>query len=253
EAKADENCVGWVSARRARTPPLFAPRKMSAAGWGAPQYRYFVHLVAELCRRSKNSSGKSPARAPHASVPNCVGVPAHASATTSSQLSKKWPPTCAARSTSPTWDHRGERETNDGVILSSSARSAERLEGWQQARCVLPSFETRPSGAPQDDAEFVCSQYSVRALLRCLPRRSRRLHARGAEFELGDFAERVERRVGEQVRGGFHEGERDEHDAVGNGVVLARGQLDRAAPRGHADRVAGCDAEPRDGAARHRG
>jgi hypothetical protein len=28
------------------------------------------------------------------------------------------------------------------VILRSSARSAERLEGWKQTRCVWPSFET---------------------------------------------------------------------------------------------------------------
>src|SRR3954462_680761 len=26
-----------------------------------------------------------------------------------------------------------------------------RLEGWRQRKCVLPSFETRPAGAPQDD------------------------------------------------------------------------------------------------------
>jgi len=31
------------------------------------------------------------------------------------------------------------------------ARAAGRLEGWPQVRCLWPSFETRPAGAPQDE------------------------------------------------------------------------------------------------------
>ena len=44
------------------------------------------------------------------------------------------------------------------VTLRSSARSAERLEGWPQARSLLPSFETLARlwrARPQDDG-FVC-------------------------------------------------------------------------------------------------
>jgi hypothetical protein len=48
--------------------------------------------------------------------------------------------------------------TNIIVILRSSARSAERLEGWSQARSALPSFETaaRNSARPPQDDVFVC-------------------------------------------------------------------------------------------------
>src|SRR5262249_7919525 len=43
--------------------------------------------------------------------------------------------------------------TGDTVILRSSARSAERLEGWKHVRCLWPSFETAARGraAPQGD------------------------------------------------------------------------------------------------------
>src|ERR1700704_5686639 len=89
-----------------------------------------------------------------------------------------------------------------------------------------------------------------RPLLRRLAHDLRPLHPRRAELELGDFSERIERRIGEQVRGRLHEGEGDEHDAVRYPVVLAGRELDRAAAGGGADAVAGLDAEPRDLAGR---
>src|SRR6266567_7837461 len=91
---------------------------------------------------------------------------------------------------------------------------------------------------------------TVGPLLRRLSYRADTLHLRGAEFEFRDFAERVERRVGQEIRGGLDISERDEHDAVRDGVVLARVKLDRAAPRGDADAVARRDAELGDLAAR---
>src|SRR5271165_478228 len=70
-----------------------------------------------------------------------------------------------------------------------------------------------------------------------------------AILELGDFPERVERGIGQKVGRRFHEGERNEYDAVGNGVVLAHGKLDRAAAGGDPHRIARLDAELRDRAA----
>src|SRR5215469_7672510 len=88
------------------------------------------------------------------------------------------------------------------------------------------------------------SRAAYLALLRRHPRRVLDwLDLGGAILEFGNFPERVERRVGEQVRRRLHERERDEHDAVGNGVVLARNELDGAAPGRHAHHVAGLDAE----------
>src|SRR5207245_7264285 len=79
------------------------------------------------------------------------------------------------------------------------------------------------------------------------------LHPGRAELELRDLAERVERRVGQEVRGGLDIGERDEHDAVRDGVVLARVKLDRAAPGCHPDAVTRRNAELGDLAAREIG
>ena len=60
-------------------------------------------------------------------------------------------------------------------------------------------------------------------------RRPPRLDLGGAILEFGDLPERIERRIGEQIRRRLDERERNEHDAVRNRVVLARGELDRAA------------------------
>src|SRR6266536_5727547 len=91
---------------------------------------------------------------------------------------------------------------------------------------------------------------TVGPLLRRLSYRADPLHPRRAEFEFRDLAERVERRVGQEIRGGLDISERDEHDAVRDGVVLARVKLDRAAPRGDADAVARGNSELCDLAAR---
>src|SRR5262245_3384783 len=67
---------------------------------------------------------------------------------------------------------------------------------------------------------------------------ARRLDPRRAILEFRNLSERIERRIREQVGGRFHERKRDEHDAVWHPIVLARGELDSAAPRGNADQVA---------------
>src|SRR5207249_2427663 len=93
-----------------------------------------------------------------------------------------------------------------------------------------------------------------RSLLRCHASwRLDALELGRAILEFRDFPERIERGIGEQVRRRFHEGEWYEHDAVGNGIVLPDGELDRAAPRRDPHHVARLDAEPRDGAARNIG
>ena len=61
-------------------------------------------------------------------------------------------------------------------------------------------------------------------------RRADRLHVRRAVFELGNFAEGIERRIGKQVRGGFGETEGREDQAVGHAGVHAHRQFDGAAP-----------------------
>src|SRR5215470_6042770 len=57
------------------------------------------------------------------------------------------------------------------------------------------------------------------------------LHLGGAILELGDLPERIKRRIGKQVRRRLDEGKWDEHDAVGDTVVLPRSELDHAAAR----------------------
>src|SRR5262245_15224453 len=76
------------------------------------------------------------------------------------------------------------------------------------------------------------------------------LHLGRAVLEFGNFSEWVERRIGEQIGGGLDESEWNEHDAVGDRVVLARGKLNAAAPRRHSHSLAGGNAEPREIAAR---
>ena len=64
------------------------------------------------------------------------------------------------------------------------------------------------------------------------------------------FAERIERIIGEQIGRRLDVGERDEHSAGGNDVVMARGKLDHATPGSDANHVVGLDAEPVKRAAR---
>src|SRR5215471_1901374 len=71
-----------------------------------------------------------------------------------------------------------------------------------------------------------------------------RLYLGGAEFVLGNLAERVELRVGQHVGGGFGIAERDEHLARCDGAVAARLEFDRAAPGCDAHPLPGGDAEP---------
>src|SRR5688572_6656086 len=65
--------------------------------------------------------------------------------------------------------------------------------------------------------------------------------AHGAVLELRDLAERVEHRIGQQVRRCLVEGERNEHRAARRACVRARIQRDLAAPRLYRDEVSRLD------------
>src|SRR5580698_3613799 len=93
----------------------------------------------------------------------------------------------------------------------------------------------------------------LRTLLCSFHLRRRLLNFRGAEFEFWNLAERIELRIGEQVRGRLDEGEWNEHHTVRHGIILTRVQLDRPAARADADQNAPPDAEVGKGAARHGG
>src|SRR5262245_4543488 len=75
-----------------------------------------------------------------------------------------------------------------------------------------------------------------------------RLDLRGAEFEFRNLAEWIERRIRQNICRRFHKRERDEHDAIRNGIVLTRVELDGATSRRHTDHVAGPDAKLCNGA-----
>src|SRR3954468_19953358 len=63
------------------------------------------------------------------------------------------------------------------------------------------------------------------------------LGSRRAELELRDLAERIERRIGQQVRGRFGVAERHENHVLGHVAVGAHLDLDRTAPGLQADEV----------------
>src|SRR5918994_2963013 len=63
-----------------------------------------------------------------------------------------------------------------------------------------------------------------------------------AEFVFRNLADRIELRIGEDVGGRLHIGERDEHVAFLDAEIGAGGELDRASARGHPDILARLDA-----------
>ena len=81
-----------------------------------------------------------------------------------------------------------------------------------------------------------------RVLLRGLFR-PHRLDLGGAELELGDLADGVELRVGQQIGGGLGEAEGNEDHALGHVPVLAHLEDDGAAAGRHFHEAAGGDAE----------
>src|SRR5437868_7296930 len=54
-----------------------------------------------------------------------------------------------------------------------------------------------------------------------------------AILELRDLAERIERRVSQQIRRGFVEAERNEHRSPRRAIIRSREECDAAAPRSH--------------------
>src|SRR5262249_18808848 len=79
--------------------------------------------------------------------------------------------------------------------------------------------------------------------------RSDRLDFRCAEFEFRNFPEWIKRRIGQNIRGGLHVSEGDEHDTIRNSVILTRVELNSAATGGHAHHVSGLDPELHESAA----
>src|SRR5262249_18637856 len=97
----------------------------------------------------------------------------------------------------------------------------------------------------QELDEMACFRFPQRILL-LLSRfhlRSDRLDFRRAEFEFRNLPERIERGIGQNIRGSFHVSEGDEHDAIGYRIILTGIDLDSAATGGHANHVAGFDPE----------
>ncbi len=117
---------------------------------------------------------------------------------------------------------------------------------------LLPRIRSGPSPrfAGRGDKSCGTEQEAIALLRRDPRRRIDRLDLGGAELELRNLAERIKLRIGQQVRRRFHISERDEHHAIRHRVVLAREQLDRAAARRHAHRIARLNAELLDRAAR---
>ena len=64
----------------------------------------------------------------------------------------------------------------------------------------------------------------------------------GAIFIFGDFGDRIELGIGENIGRRFNIGERDEDGAILDGPVGAGGELDGAPPRCHLDALTGCHA-----------
>src|SRR5262249_19535161 len=88
----------------------------------------------------------------------CPAAPRRRGSITPARGARRWGWPCRKTGLSPL--SKSGRATNTNVILRSSARSAERLEGWQQTRCVFPSFETaarRGERPPQDDGCVCCA------------------------------------------------------------------------------------------------
>src|SRR5438105_12370395 len=77
---------------------------------------------------------------------------------------------------------------------------------------------------------------------RTLRKRAANGHTNGAILELGNLAERIERRIGQQIRRRLVVAERDEHRTARHAVVGARIQRHGSAPRCDRDDVSGSDA-----------
>src|ERR1700730_10049854 len=59
---------------------------------------------------------------------------------------------------------KGPFDKNYVILRSARALARERLEGWPQARCLLPSFETaarKHARPPQDEVVFVSRAFKI--------------------------------------------------------------------------------------------
>jgi hypothetical protein len=94
------------------------------------------------------------------------------------------------------------------------------------------------------DAADCRASAPVESSLRRLRRRIGLLDPGGAELVLRDLTDRVELRVGQDIRRRLDERERDEHHALRHRPIDPRRELDRAAPSRDPDRIARRHAEP---------
>src|SRR5260370_5794993 len=110
----------------------------------------------------------------------------------------------------------------------NSARTSARDQSWRTANGA-PS--PRPSPPRGEGVRRVCG--TVTPMFALLRRQRGRgfelLHLGGTIFEFGDFAERIERRIGEQIGGCLRQREWNEYDALRHLIVLPRRPLHPAA------------------------
>src|SRR5258707_9719112 len=132
---------------------------------------------------------------------------------------------------SPLSRHMNPCDASASALMPSSAAMKSASSGLSSGATAVPTLSWA-----------MCQAVVVMPLLRSdlVGRRD----FGGAELELGDLAERIERRVGQQVGGGLDVAERHEDHALGHVAVGAHLDLDNAAPRLDADHGAGAQLAP---------
>src|SRR5262245_35782055 len=129
---------------------------------------------------------------------------------------------------------RPETTPTFGMVASTSmpACSAAFAISCIEFRCEsrtlisIRTFAMRPPGPRSRGPNLIrlrCEKGSGE-LLRRLAHRDR-FHLRRAILEFGDFPERIERGIGEQIGRGLDIGERDKDDAIRHRIVLTRLQF----------------------------
>jgi hypothetical protein len=131
---------------------------------------------------------------------------------------------------------------------------ADETQSVRQRERAIAMVEGYVAGLdPADEPLGVERTVATRTDIIAVSGRIDRLDLGGAELELGDFAERIELRIGQKIRRRLDKGKRNEHHAVGHCIVLARSKVDSAATGRDPHHVAWLDAKSRDGASRDAG
>src|SRR5215471_3852841 len=138
------------------------------------------------------------------------------------------------------------RNRSSGNGSANSAATSARVQSCRIAETLLVWFAGCSSMAARwlrCAAKASDHRKTARSLRRDPRLLARRLDPSRTVLELRNLAERIERRVGQQIGGRFHERERNEHNAVRHRIVLARDELDGAATGADTDHVARRDPE----------